>query len=295
MVSHSVVISLGHGEQVGGGGLFGESGAGHPFFFVFQAVVASVVTSGRGSYWLDGLFDEVFRPAWGELESILGHGRAELVFHDVLADTFRQGHREWRCVEPVGEHGGVVGMAGLGGHGAIFSKCAWDRERDAGVDGVGGAVDVAEGDVDAHLGLIGGVCAALEGSGGAVVVRCAELDPVSACHLLVELALVVGVVGEFLGGHACAVFLREGVGFELACVGIKHQSHLGFRLGFLVAPLEEGHDLLPDGIGNLGPCPSHRRRGFGDRDFGRHMADKAIAEIAEFVEGLAVGYEFHLW
>jgi hypothetical protein len=25
------------------------------------------------------------------------------------------------------------------------------------------------------------------------------------------------------------------------------------------------------------------------------MADKAIAEIAEFVEGLAVGYEFHLW
>ena len=125
--------------------------------------------------------------------------------------------------------------------------------------------------------------------------RCAELDPVAACHLLVELALVVGVVGEFLGGHACAVFLWEGVGFELASVGIEQEAHLGLRLGFLIAPLEERHDLLPDGIGDFGSSPSHRRRGFHDRRGRWHMADEAVAEVAEFVEGFVVGYEFHLW
>ena len=155
VVLHFVVISRGHAGFCESG-LFGESGAAYapfPFVVVFQSVVVSVVANWRDCYW--HLFDEVIGPAWGELELILGHGRAELVFHDVLADVFWQGHGELRGVEPVGEHGVVVGVAGLGCHRSVLGKCAWDRERDAGVDGVGGAIDVAEGDVDAHLGLVG--------------------------------------------------------------------------------------------------------------------------------------------
>ena len=135
-----------------GGGESGAAYAPFPFVVVFQSVVVGCA-SWRDCYW--HLFDEVIGPAWGELELILGHGRAELVFYDVLADVFWQRHWELRRVEPVGEHGVVVGVAGFGGDRSVLGKRAWDGERDAGVDGVDGAVDIAEGDVDAHLGLVG--------------------------------------------------------------------------------------------------------------------------------------------